>query len=220
MPELYRRPRPLAPQELAETVQPTACVAEDDRDASPSDAHAGSERRAYFRVATRLPLRLTPLGEEEVRILEREINTPKPELGVLADPALSAALRRIEEKLNLLLDGAGHEPTRPIGEADRSNLVLSGSGLRSETRESFQTGDPVRVELLLPETPVRQVTALASVVYSAQLMEPEGSRRLALRFTAIDEGDRDAVVRHICEVQRLALRKRVRTGHPENDDSA
>ncbi len=171
----------------------------------------GDCRREFFRVAARLPIRLSWLTTEEREELRAELDQPRPTPGApTGDEVLLATLQRIEEKLDLLLEGAGKARPCSLGEADMKSAVVSASGLQTTTDEPFRPGDAVKVELLLPESPPRLVTALAQVV-SGPTRRIEGRRqKVSLAFECVDDGGRDAIVRYACDVQRRAIRGRGR----------
>lgn len=168
-------------------------------------------RRAYYRVEGRLPLRLTPLAPDEVEQAIFELDSPSAWLGPRVESeeegALLERLRRLEEKLDLLLRRAGVEVPRPLGAADMHDLVFSGSGLATEVEGDHRRGELFRVEILLPSPAARLVRGVAEAVSDP----PEGvgagvPRPIALAFRHMVEEDRDALVAYSYELQRLALR--------------
>ncbi len=169
----------------------------------------GQCRRAFFRVSVRLPIRLGWLTSEEEEELRAELEAPRADWSASSgDELLLATLQRIEEKLDLLLEGRAQAPTPPVGEADMRTAVLSASGLQTTTDEPFRPGDAVKVEMLLPDSPPRVVRALAQVV-SGPTRRVDGARqRVALAFESVEEGGRDAIVRYACDAQRRAIRSR------------
>lgn len=174
---------------------------------APPDAE-GRCRRAYFRVATRLSLRVTWLPAEKVDSVELEIQGPRDGQLEIEDPAVARQLRQIEAKIDLLLSKLGHDVARPLGRGDLQEVSISGSGLRMQTRETFRTNDYVQVEVLLPGTPPHPVRAVARIVQVAEGRSARSPSEVAMVFTSISEEDREAVIRHAYEVQRLSLRSR------------
>ena len=162
-----------------------------------------SERRRYFRVLARLPVRHRPLEPGEFASLKRDIETPRPDPESL-EPALASWLVRIEEKLEQvlgLLGDAGAAPAEPV------DVEISGGGLRFGAKlPDEQEGDDVLVELTLPGSPPRPIRAIGRVV--ARTNEDSGHDEVAVSFRVIDERDREAIIRFAHEVERVQLRSR------------
>jgi len=177
-----------------------------------TDAYARAPRRAYYRVQGWVPVRVSPLAPDDVEAAIYDLATPDP----LAAPftlegpersALLARLRRIEEKLDLLLGAASIDAPRPLSGRDRRFIVFSGGGLCLDVDVDFASGDLWRVELLLPAPYSRVVRAVAEAVDgSGPTSARAGSRRLALAFRHIQPAERDAVVAYSYDLQRVALR--------------
>jgi len=177
-----------------------------------SEANAELSRRAYFRVQTHIPLRLGWLTSEQAQVLVHSIETSRRDELSIRDDGLRVILQRIEEKLDLLLQAQQGGAPLSLGQIEPQRVALSGSGLETGTAEPFRPGDPVKVELLLPGTTPRPITALARVVYGPSRRVSEGQESVALAFSHVDESDRDAIVRHVYDVQRLMLRERKQPG--------
>ena len=165
---------------------------------------SGPCRRAYFRVSTALPVRITrvPAGQEEALALR--IRTGPAAARPLAEGPLADQLRRIEGKLDRVLVALGLERECPVGEADRRPLVLSGAGLSLAGEERFAVGEPVQVELLPGDGTPLPVLALARIVRADA--GGSGQQPIALTFAAIHESDRDRLVQHVYAVERGRLR--------------
>ena len=189
-------------------------------DAGPSTVERAC-RRAYYRVAGILPIRLTPLVGEEIEIAIFDLSIPdlltQPiEEGDESAP-LMAQLRRIEEKLDLLLGTTPIEVPRQLSGRDRRSLVFSGSGLSLEVDWSFQKGDAYHVEILLPAPYSRVVRAVGLAVEdSVRDAGADSLRPLALELRHMETEDRDDLVAYSYDLQRVALRARVE--HEESRD--
>lgn len=179
----------------------------------PGAQTAGGEaRRAYYRVAARVPIRVRYLEPAAVEAAVYDLSLPDPVpplLGAAGDEksALFAQLRRIEEKLDLLLGAASIEAPRPLSGRDQRPIVFSGSGLALDVGFEFRRGDAYGVELLLPTPQLRAIRAIGEAIEdSASVAASGGLRRLALVFRHITPADRDALVAFSYDVQRLELR--------------
>jgi hypothetical protein len=175
------------------------------------DANGWPSRRAYYRVEAWVPVRVSPLAPEAVDAAVYDLSMPDP-LAVpftLEGPersALLARLRRIEDKLDLLLAAASIDVQRPLSGRDRRFIVFSGGGLSLDVEFDFARGEAFRVELLLPAPYSRVARAVAEAVQDARPTEGNGSRRLALAFRHILPAERDAIVGYSYDLQRVALR--------------
>ncbi len=162
-------------------------------------------QRDFFRVKTRLPIRMTPVAASERGRLEREIMRPDASAAPEVDPDLARWLDRIERKLDRILlhldvECEGVRPT------ETRSLVISGGGLRAPVDRAYPVGSLFLVELELPGPPAHLVRCLASVVEF--FCHEDGVADLALAYQAIHEEDREAIVRHTLDVERSELRSR------------
>lgn len=176
--------------------------------------HEGALRsRAYYRVEGRLPIRLTPIAREAVEAAVFDLALPDPLLQPVADESedgvLMERLRRIEEKLDLLLGASDVDAPRKLGGRDRRHLVFSGSGLALDWDRPVRKGDAFKVELLLPPPYGRTLRAVARAARDAAPELPAGTARpLALALDHMEDDERDALVAYSYDLQRFALRVR------------
>lgn len=183
--------------------------------ASESGSPTRDARRAYYRVGGWLPIRLTPLAPEAVAAAVLDLSLPELErvIPLSAEPdehaALLARLHRIEEKLDRLLGAAAGEGARTLSGRDRRFVTFSGTGLALDVdfHFHFRRGDAFRIDLLLPAPQSRVIRAVAEAVEDAPIAPREGRpNRLALAFRHIEADERDALIAHSYEIQRVALR--------------
>jgi hypothetical protein len=167
---------------------------------------SGDERREFFRVDARLPIRVVSLGPRDSDRLALEIKSPKqPEMNP-SDPVLADRLDRMERKLDRVLAALDENVLSPLWEGDAQSVSISGAGVGVEVEDSLASASEVLVEILLPETPSRHVRAIARPVELGVADCPE----TAFAFEVIAEQDRDAIVRFSQEIQRLSLRDRAK----------
>lgn len=192
-----------------------------DEGRADADRSAGADRgamrrdgrRAYYRVAGMLPIRVTPLDPELVDAAIFDLSMPDPLCQPVAeneeDSPLAARLRRIEEKLDLLLGVSPVEVPRQLSGRDRQSVVFSGSGLALDVTWSFRQGDAYRVEILLPPPYARTLRAVAYAVRDSDpAVGADAFRSLPLALTHMDDDDRDELVAYSYDLQRFALRAR------------
>lgn len=114
---------------------------------------------------------------------------------------------QMNTKINLLtqfvaqtLKGENHELTE---------VDLSGGGLRFKSQQTLQIEQLLKIEMvLLPECV--QLKAYGKIVFS-QPHEDNYSHEIALEFVEISERDRDAIIKHIFDIQSKQIREKVLT---------
>ncbi|MGH0033714.1 MAG: PilZ domain-containing protein [Myxococcota bacterium] len=164
--------------------------------------------RAYFRVRDLIALRHEDVADDEVEtfLAELDVNgreeTPTRELTVVEQIA------RLENKLDRVLSLLDPGFPRPLDETDRRPLEISGSGVRYPWPQSVEPGRLLRLQFDLPGSPDRKVRCIGRVISCREPDLPHRSYSLAVAFEHIREADRDAIVRHTLEVERLAQRAR------------
>ena len=188
--------------------------------AHAQDTHAASvearaeravDRRAYYRVGGLLPIRVTPIASEEIDAAIFDLSLPDPLLQPIgeeeSDSPLAARMRRIEEKLDLLLGELPGDRPRALSGRDRRPVVFSGSGLRLDVEFDFAAGDAFRIEILLPPPYLRTLRAVGFAVGSS---ESRGGTAgpLAVELRHMEDEERDALVAYSYDLQRFALRHR------------
>lgn len=193
--------------------------------ASGPTAESGSGRRAYYRVEGILPIRLTPLAPAEVDAAVFDLSMPDPLCAPVGegedDTPLMARLRRIEEKLDLLLGASPVDVPRQLSGRDRRPLVFSGSGLALRVDAPFEAGDAYRVEILLPPPYARTLRAVGHATRAGrETPDADGLRQLPLALTHMDDDDRDALVAYSYDLQRFALRARHDSGRSASTPAA
>ncbi len=172
---------------------------------SGTTSYRGRCRRGFFRVVSWLPVRISQLGDDAATELSCELDVPGVESVSVADDRLEARLSQIEYKLDLLLKRAGFDVELPLSQSAKREVELSGSGIRLQAEGVYRVGDLVKVELFLPEERGRLICLLGQVVGASGSKASAGRSEVALAFRSIRDRDREAIVRHAYEVQRLSL---------------
>jgi hypothetical protein len=160
-----------------------------------------------------LPIRLAAIAPQELDTAIFELSLPDPLLQPRSESdesgPLMERLRRIEEKLDLLLGESPVEVPRRLSAQDRRSLVFSGSGLALEVNWPFHKGDAYRIEMELPPPYSRTIRAVGVAVNDAASMpEHDSGSSLAIAFRHIQDDDRDDLVAYTYDLQRIALRSR------------
>ncbi|NNL84142.1 MAG: hypothetical protein HKP27_00730 [Myxococcales bacterium] len=127
------------------------------------------------------------------------------------DPALAVWLARLEAKIDRILiffevpDADGFSPYFA------RSVVLSGSGMRFARKgEEAELQGHVLIEFELPGKPPHTVRCIGHTLGAEREVDQtdlEGES-VAVEFEAIRESDRDAIVQHTLDVQRVELRKK------------
>jgi len=178
----------------------------------PLEADGGGQEceggeRSYFRVPTWLEVRCRVVGSEEAERLEAQILGQAPLDLSLLEPSLAIWLQRIEEKLDHLLTRLDPDAPVSIALEGLQEVALSGAGMSFGVRERVESGAILALEFVLPGAPGRRVHCLADIAAAADA-GGQPPARLAVAFRVIHEADRDAIVRHVLEVQRSQILSR------------
>ena len=166
-----------------------------------------AEARRYYRVTVRIPLRHRPLQPDEVGAVERELETPRPDLEDLS-PALAGWLLRLEKKLDLTLSLLDANVPAPLSDRDLRVVEVSGAGLSFESKEASEIEGDELLEFELPGTVPLRVRAIARVVRHREPESQGGPCQVACEFRVIRTEDRESIVRFVNDVQRIELRRR------------
>ncbi len=167
--------------------------------------YRGNCRRNHYRVDTWLPINVGWLARDDVSAWVRELNTPREESHALGEPLLEKRLSQLEAKIDLLLKREGFDVEVPLEAQEKEQIQLSGSGLRLATNGVLRIDDYVRVEMFLPEKQGVHVRALGEVVSESVASGDAQQRSVSIAFRTIRETDREAIIRHVYEVQRVIL---------------
>lgn len=179
----------------------------------------GSEnRRKYFRIEMKLPVRWHLLNEEEIRKVKNGMGSDLFRRGDLPTPIqefleqaasgskeeqLYRSLQLVNNKLDFIIDqllskSAGNVP-------NWNDLVeISASGLKFTTEEPLHVGAYMKMYLIIPETYQYQIEFVAEVV---RVSEDGNDFLVAAKIVEIYEEARDAIVRVVLEKQRKEIRR-------------
>lgn len=90
----------------------------------------------------------------------------------------------------------------------QAKVNLSGGGLWFPIKEILESKEKLSVEIFLPGSPPMRAFAIAEVIRMTGA--DEDSRGVAMKFSEIEESDRDEIVGFCFAEQRRQLRNRVR----------
>lgn len=180
-----------------------------------------TERREFFRIhdVLELSFRLLEPGEvEHVRSsglfvhrgriggrLKHALkkHTFRDEEGQL----LGSFLIMLDEKLSAIMDLLTEAKTDERFITSHGTVEISGSGLSFISQVPLLKDDHLEVRIQLPVYPYQLIPALCEVISSTE-EEHEGARvcRVACRFVAIADVDRDTLVNYIFIRERETIR--------------
>ncbi len=120
------------------------------------------------------------------------------------------ALVSIEKKLDQLLAIAkGSEGCKENGSCEGKCRDMSGSGIAFYGSIKLNKDDIIEVKMSLPKLPPLPINLIGTVVKceaASGIEIREGKYLTALKFTAINEEDRDEIVRFVLEKQREQIK--------------
>jgi hypothetical protein len=126
-------------------------------------------------------------------------------------PSLLLMLANLDRKLDVIIDLLDHDEKRLEKLKEKTRKInISGLGLRFQTEQKFRKGDILELTIDLPLVPPLSIPALGEVVRVDQ--EKTGVFNTALKFTAIDEDDREKISRYIFQRQRELIRAQKKDG--------
>ena len=182
-----------------------------------------TERREFFRIhdVLEFSFRLLEPGEvEHVRSsglfvhrgriggrLEHALkkHTFRDEEGQL----LGSFLIMLDEKLSAIMDLLTEAKTDESFTTSHGGVEISGSGISFRSQVPLLKDDHLELRIQLPVYPHPLIPALCEVISSTE-EEHEGARgcRVACRFVAIADVDRDALINYIFMRERETIRSR------------
>lgn len=120
-------------------------------------------------------------------------------------PAIIQFLNSIDMKLDFIANQLSGKKEEPLIFKKPEKINISGSGARFAAKGYFSKGEILELKILLPGCPMILIPALAEVVRSAPMEEPD-RWDTAVRFIAISEDNRDQLTRYIVRMERGILR--------------
>ena len=186
----------------------------------------------HFRVNGFIRLKYrTILGKEYLRIRDQYRNKIDPEndmeltdsgsnerlesdLNTNAIPAkIVDTINLLKEKLNYLQEVTINSQDADLFEHEPVKVNISGSGLRFNSRNTFQVGDLLDLKMVLPSSPFSVIKTVALVVRMDDLSKEEasleeGSHLVAAKFIVVNEDDRNSIIKYTLACQRKMLRQK------------
>lgn len=133
-------------------------------------------------------------------------------------PEIINEIQGIHRKLDFIIRLLGKSDKENIFNREPVEVNLSGSGMKFRCKEGFVSGDFLDIKLVLPISSGILIELIGQVVRCNSLIEEKtdsvkGLNEVAIKFIAINEDDREFIIRYIFKRQRELLRA-------EEDNSA
>jgi hypothetical protein len=189
------------------------------------------EKREYFRVGVRLPIEFRTISYDEYLSLEDAIKCSTAqivdsinEVHFLRDLVahdevtqkkkgqIYAYVRMIDKKLDMILDLLTKSEDKRTYTNRHIDVNIGGAGIRFVSDVNLSTGTYVELKVILPLLPFPKITALCQVTRGRRIVRADGTTNweVALNFLAINENDRDLLVKYIFARERESLRNKKR----------
>jgi hypothetical protein len=171
------------------------------------------DRRGFFRVSETLRIESRPISVAEASVLEVSLTTD-PSLSDTSSPPfcrptplnedICGYLQNIDRKLNLIVDMLSGNYSALENRLVRADI--SGSGIRYESDAPMDVDTFLDLRIGIWSSPGGDVRALGKVLRSQLTDEKaESPWEIAVRFVAISERDRDALVCYVFSRERQQL---------------
>lgn len=186
----------------------------------------GHEKRTFFRIRDCLVVEFRQITSEDFTKLKDIIQCSPTQIfdserGVrfLIDreptgkqKELFAYMHMLNKKLDMIIDTLSGPQSSGTYHTVRAEISLSGAGIRFETQLALTEGDYTELKIIVPVFPYPKIAVLCQVVRVEKVQEgTEGTFMAAMKFIAINEHDRDFLVKYIFEKERELLRQRRET---------
>jgi hypothetical protein len=179
--------------------------------AVPSAEHDG-ERRDFFRIDDDLSLILYKLEPaDDIPVCEESSNETGGLL-TLDHPVEMESLWKLLIHLNKKLDLILERMPLDLLRMETQPVNLSATGLRTTVRKKFELNERVKVRMLLPTLPAKEVVLCGRVVRINP--DQNGNCELAVQFEDITQDIQNEIVQHTLKHQRKSL---LRQKEPERD---
>ena len=190
------------------------------------------DSRSHFRVDGFVKLKYRKIsGEEYARIREQYLSEITPENDILpsesglysspADETNRGAIPAnfvnqislLNRKLYFLKELMTNPEKVDLFEQNPVKVSISGSGIMFYSGDSLHAGDLLDMKMVLPSDAFSIIKTLALIVRLDKLSKKESSPEkglnfIAAKFVAINEDDRESIIRYVSTWQRKNLRRK------------
>jgi hypothetical protein len=179
---------------------------------------AQEEQRESFRIDDTLPVFVrkieedTPFPEPETLVNDPQEIPPS----VLEKENISPTLWKMLVQLDRKLDRIMEKMPVDLLNTKAQPVNLSSTGMKIKVKKRFGLDESVRIKMLLPSLPVKELDVCGQVVRVEAL--PDGHFEVALHFHEMDDTVRDEIILYTINQQRKAIAaQRQKRGQDESD---
>jgi hypothetical protein len=176
------------------------------------------EQRESFRIDDTLAVIVRKI-ERDASFSETETLVDDPsEIGpsVLTKENISPVLWKMLVNLNRKLDRVLEKIPEDILSIKPQPVNLSSTGMKLKVKKKFALDEPVRIKLLLPTLPVKELVVGGKVVWMETL--PDGEYEVGLHFQELDDTVKNEIIHYTLNQQRKFIAaQRQKRGQDETD---
>ncbi len=121
-------------------------------------------------------------------------------------PEIINEIHSINRKLDFIIKIIGRQDEENIFNKKPIEVNLSGSGIRFHSQDVFSEKDYLDMSIVLPVSSGIMIEMIGEVVRCAPLDNDEAVNDIAIKFVAINEDDRECIIRYVFKRQRELLR--------------
>jgi len=179
---------------------------------------AQGQRRESFRINDTLPVIMrkieedTPFPEPETVVDDPQEIPPAFLEKENISPTLWKMLVRLDRKLDRVLEKIPVD----LLNTKAQPVNLSSNGMKIKVKKRLGLDESVRIKMLLPTLPVKELDVVGQVVRIEAL--PGGNFEVALHFLELDDNVRDEIILYTINQQRKTIAaQRQKRGHDESE---
>jgi hypothetical protein len=166
---------------------------------------AQGEQRDSFRINDSLPVFIRKIEDDQDLPASDKLLDNSEEITPLGlekeniSPRLWKMLVTINEKLDRVLERIPVDLLKTKSQP----INLSSSGMKVKVKKNFGLDEPVRIKMLLPTLPVKELIIAGKVVRVEALAD--GDYEVALHFHDLDDTVRDEIIHYTLNQQRKTI---------------
>ncbi len=176
------------------------------------------EQRESFRINDTLPVIVRKI-EEDTPFPESETlvdDLPEIPPSILEKENISPALWNMLVRLDRKLDRVLEKMPVDLLNTKAQPVNLSSTGMKIKVKKRLGLDESVRIKMLLPTLPVKELDIIGQVVRIESLAD--GNFEVALHFQEMDDTVRDEIIHYTINQQRKAIAaQRQKRGQDESD---
>lgn len=180
---------------------------------------AKGEQRESFRINDTLPVIIRKIEEDECFSAPGTLLDDPGEItpSALEKENIPPGLWKMLVHLNKKLDRVLEMIPVDLLKTKSQPVNLSSTGMKVKVKKNFGLDEPVRIKMLLPTLPVKELVIAGKVVRVEALAD--GEYEVALHFPDLDDTVRDEIIHYTLNQQRKTIAaQREKRGHDESSN--